>query len=152
MGLSSTDEVVDSAVIAGLGAAAVDSGWWLLGLWSGHQLIALAGWALVQLLDWREWTGQGKIESFGGKVNKQFSKTTTHLLAPKKADASKARDVNKWSVVVVDLQRLQKILLLGQFTFSKMSQLNELTRDSFKISEYEPATTSLREAREDQPI
>mmetsp|Transcript_12474 Transcript_12474/g.23758 ORF Transcript_12474/g.23758 Transcript_12474/m.23758 type:complete len:594 (+) Transcript_12474:114-1895(+) len=102
------------------------------------------------------------IQSFGGKVLESFSKNTSkcpivygersllsrspdsnsclataYLLAGKNAASGKIKDAMKRSVEVINLRRLQK-LLLGHLTFDEMKELRKLTRNSFVGDAYEP--------------
>ena len=67
-----------------------------------------------------------------------YHQSSAHLIAGKGIEAKKINDAAKRSVVVANLQRLQK-LLLGQLTFEGLSQLNRLTAKDFKAGSYEPA-------------
>ena len=78
------------------------------------------------------------IESFGGVVKDRFSKSTTYLLAGKDIEPSKIKDAGKRSVEVINLHRLER-LLLGKVTFEQLKQLGKLTKDSFKGDAYQPA-------------
>ena len=101
------------------------------------------------------------IKSFGGEVKKSFSVNTSkflchlisnqllicsvvlsleYLLAGKNADTGKIKRALERHVVVINLRRLQK-LLLGQLTIEELKQLERLTKDSFKGNAYEAAET-----------
>jgi len=70
---------------------------------------------------------------------------SAYLLAGKNADAKKISSAQDRHVEVINLRRLQK-LLLGQLTFESIKQLERLTKESFKRDAYEPAKSPLPEA------
>ena len=68
----------------------------------------------------------------------RFLSVFTHLLASNSVDIGKIRSVNERQVEVVNVWRLQK-LLLGQLTIEIMQQSNRLFRDLFKGGTYKAA-------------
>ena len=68
-----------------------------------------------------------------------------YLLAGKNADAKKISNAQRRHVEVINLRRLQK-LLLGQLTFESIKQLERLAKESFKGDAYEPASSPPPEA------
>lgn len=78
------------------------------------------------------------IESFGGWVITRFSKKTTHLLVGKDAVVGKFKDAIKRSVVIVNLQRLQG-LLLNHHSLEQMDAMPTLTGVEFQGHAYQPA-------------
>ena len=66
------------------------------------------------------------------------------MLAGKNGDAIKIRDAGKNNIEIINLRRLQK-LLLRQLTVDSIKQLEKLTKDLFKAVAYEPAGAPLLE-------
>ena len=63
---------------------------------------------------------------------------TSYLLAGKDAQADKFKIAEKNKANVINLRRLQK-LLLGRLTIDALEQLEKLTKASFKGNAYEAA-------------
>ena len=61
-----------------------------------------------------------------------------YLLAGKNADTKKINTADRRNVELINLRRLQK-LLLGEQTIEEISQLDRLTKQSFKGNAYEAA-------------
>merc|ERR1719401_830339 len=78
------------------------------------------------------------IESFGGRTVSRFSKKTNFLLVGQGALPTKFKDATKRSVEVLNLCRLQ-VLLLGQISFQALKALPALTSDAFAGPAYQAA-------------
>ncbi|KAL9184884.1 hypothetical protein ACHAXT_002661 [Thalassiosira profunda] len=78
------------------------------------------------------------LASFGAKTTDRFSKNTTHLLAGKFTKSAKIGEAGKRNVEVINLHRVQK-LLLGELTLETLREQPQLSKDAFKDDTYREA-------------